>query len=107
MDGVRREYEIAFGRYGRDKAAVGFAVARADAPGGGEADAERFSALMEALTGKRPQKQQHHRDRMRQKAPRRLRQLRRTRRRRREVARGDEPMNPAHRPGLKGNISSI
>jgi hypothetical protein len=35
-------------------AAVGFAVARADAPGGREADAERFSALMEALTGKRP-----------------------------------------------------
>jgi hypothetical protein len=35
---------------------VGFAVARADASGSREADAERFSALMETLTGKRPQK---------------------------------------------------
>jgi hypothetical protein len=33
VDGVRREYEITFGRYGRN-AAVGFAAARADAPGG-------------------------------------------------------------------------
>ena len=30
------------------------ALARADAPGGREADAERFSAVVEALTGKRP-----------------------------------------------------
>jgi len=34
--------------------ASGFAVARADAPGGREADAERLSALIKALTGKRP-----------------------------------------------------
>ncbi|MFP3199543.1 MAG: hypothetical protein RXR06_06710 [Thermoproteus sp.] len=33
---------------------MGFAVARADAPGGREADAERLLALVEALTGKRP-----------------------------------------------------
>ena len=33
---------------------MGFAVARADAPGGREADAERLSALIKALTGKRP-----------------------------------------------------
>jgi hypothetical protein len=33
VDGVRREYEITFGRYGRN-VAVGFAAARADAPGG-------------------------------------------------------------------------
>ena len=30
------------------------ATARADAPGGGEADAERLAAVIEALTGKRP-----------------------------------------------------
>jgi len=53
VDGVRREYEITFGRYGRN-AAVGRAVAGADAPGGREADAERFSALIKALTGKEP-----------------------------------------------------
>ena len=53
VDGVRSEYEITFGRYGRN-AARGFAVARADAPGGREADAERFSAVVKALTGRGP-----------------------------------------------------
>ncbi len=33
---------------------MGRALARADAPGGREADAERFSAVVETLTGKRP-----------------------------------------------------
>ncbi len=33
---------------------MGRALARADAPGGREADAERFSAVVEALTGKKP-----------------------------------------------------
>ncbi len=47
VDGVRREYVITYGRYDRN-AAKGFAVARA------EADAERHSALVEALTGRRP-----------------------------------------------------
>ncbi len=54
VDGVRREYTITFGRYGETNAAMGFAYASVDAPGGREADAERFSALVEALTGKRP-----------------------------------------------------
>ncbi|PLC62285.1 hypothetical protein B7L68_07705 [Thermoproteus sp. CP80] len=54
VDRVVREYTITFGRYGRNNKAMGFATARADAPGGREADAERFSALVEALTGKRP-----------------------------------------------------
>jgi hypothetical protein len=54
VGGVRGEYTITFGRYGRNNKAMGFATARADAPGGREADAERFSALVEALTGKRP-----------------------------------------------------
>jgi hypothetical protein len=54
VDGVLRNYEITYSRRGAGNAAVGFAVARADAPGGIEADAKRFSTLMEALTGKRP-----------------------------------------------------
>jgi hypothetical protein len=54
VDRVVREYKITYGRYGADNAAVGYAVAKASAPGGREADAERFSALIEALTGRRP-----------------------------------------------------
>ena len=54
MDGVRSEFEITCGRYGRDNAALGRTYARADAPGGREADAERLSALIKALTGKEP-----------------------------------------------------
>jgi len=51
---VRSEYTITYGRRGRNNAAVGRAYAKADAPGGGEADAERISALIKALTGKEP-----------------------------------------------------
>jgi len=54
VDGVRSDYTMTFGRYGADNAARGRAYARADAPGGREADAERLSALVKALTGKRP-----------------------------------------------------
>jgi len=54
VDRVVREYTITFGRYGAKNNAMGFAVARADAPGGREADAERFSALIKALTGREP-----------------------------------------------------
>jgi hypothetical protein len=54
VDGVRSEYTITFGRYGRDNAALGFAVAGTNAPGGREADAERLAAVVEALTGKKP-----------------------------------------------------
>jgi len=54
VDGVTREYEITYSRYGADNAAMGYAYARADAPGGKEADAERFSALIKALTGREP-----------------------------------------------------
>ncbi len=45
VDGVKGEYAITYGRYGTDNKALDYAVARADAPGGREADAERFSAL--------------------------------------------------------------
>jgi hypothetical protein len=54
VDGVRREYTITYGRYGSNNAAKGFAYASAKAPGGREADAERLSALIRALTGKEP-----------------------------------------------------
>jgi hypothetical protein len=54
VDGVRSEYTITYGRRSRDNAAVGRAYAKADAPGGRKADAERFSALIKALTGREP-----------------------------------------------------
>jgi len=53
VDGVKNEYAIIFGRYARNKAG-GRAYARADAPGGRETDAERFSAVIKALTGIKP-----------------------------------------------------
>jgi hypothetical protein len=54
VDPVEREYTITFSRRGGDNAALGFAYASIYAPGGREADAERFSALIKALTGKEP-----------------------------------------------------
>jgi hypothetical protein len=54
VDRVEREYTITYSRRGTDNAAVGYATARADAPGGREAEAERISALIKALTGKEP-----------------------------------------------------
>jgi hypothetical protein len=54
VDGVRREYAITFGRYGRRNATEGYATAKADAPGGRKADAERLAAVIKALTGKEP-----------------------------------------------------
>ncbi len=52
--GVRRDYTITFSRRSRNNAAVGFATARADAPGGREEDAERLAAVIKALTGRTP-----------------------------------------------------
>jgi len=54
VDGVKSEYTITFTRRGSGSGAKGRAYARADAPGGRETDAERFSALIKALTGKEP-----------------------------------------------------
>jgi len=54
VDPVVREYTITYSRRRAGNAAVGFAVARADAPGGREADAERLAAVIKALTGKEP-----------------------------------------------------
>jgi hypothetical protein len=54
VDGVKSGYTITFTRCGPGSGANGYAYARADAPGGREADAERFSALIKALTGREP-----------------------------------------------------
>jgi len=54
VDGVMRDYVMTYSRFGADNEAMGFATARADAPDGKEADAERFSELIKALTGKEP-----------------------------------------------------
>jgi hypothetical protein len=54
VDRVVREYTITYGRYGKHNAALGYAYASTDAPGGRKADAERFSALVKALTGEEP-----------------------------------------------------
>lgn len=53
VDGVRRDYEITYGRYEKNEGR-GFAHACANAPGGRSADAERFSAVVKALTGREP-----------------------------------------------------
>jgi hypothetical protein len=54
VDGVRCGFAVAFGRYGRKNETAGYARARADAPGGREADAERLAAVIKALTGEEP-----------------------------------------------------
>ena len=54
VGGVRRDYTITYSRRRYNNKAVGFAVARADAPDGREADAERLAAVIEALTGVKP-----------------------------------------------------
>jgi hypothetical protein len=54
VDGVLRDYTITFSRRGEDNVAIGRAYASVDAPGGREADAERFAAVVEALTGVKP-----------------------------------------------------
>jgi hypothetical protein len=54
VDGLKSDYTITFGRRSRDNEAVGRAYARGDAPEVREADAERFAAVVEALTGRKP-----------------------------------------------------
>jgi len=54
VGGVRSEYTITYSRHGKINAAIGYATARADAPGGREADAERLVAVIMALTDKKP-----------------------------------------------------
>ena len=54
VGGVRSEYTITYSRRGGDNAAVGFATARGSTPSDREADAERFAAVVETLTGRKP-----------------------------------------------------
>ncbi|MFZ8838800.1 MAG: hypothetical protein ACO2PM_07655 [Pyrobaculum sp.] len=54
VDGVLRDYTITFSRRGEDNVAIGRAYAGGDAPEVREADAERFAAVVEALTGVKP-----------------------------------------------------
>jgi hypothetical protein len=54
VDGARREYRITYSRHAGINKAEGYATANVDAPGGREADAERLSALIKALTGEEP-----------------------------------------------------
>ena len=54
VDGVKREYVITYSRSRASNEAKGYAYASAKAPGGREADAERFSALVKTPTGKEP-----------------------------------------------------
>jgi hypothetical protein len=54
VDGIKSDYTITFSRYGRTNTVEGFTIARADAPGGRETDAERLAAVIKALTGKEP-----------------------------------------------------
>jgi hypothetical protein len=54
VDGIRSEYIITYGRYGKLNAAVGRAYASADVPDCREADAERLVAVIKALTGIKP-----------------------------------------------------
>ena len=54
VGGVLRDYVITYSRRSSNNAAVGRAAARADAPGGREADAKRLVAVIKALTGEEP-----------------------------------------------------
>ena len=51
VDGVRSDYTITYARSGRNNAAVSYTAARSNSR---QADAERLSALIKALTGKEP-----------------------------------------------------
>ena len=66
VDGVKSDYTITYGRYGTN-AALGFAVARVDAPGDRWADAERFAAVRGAEDT--PEERGRYRARMRQGHP--------------------------------------
>jgi len=54
VDGVWGYYTFTYGRYKTDNMALCYAYAKAGAPGGREADAERLAAVIKALTGREP-----------------------------------------------------
>jgi hypothetical protein len=53
VDGVCRKYEMTYDRYGKDNVVVGYAYAKADAPGGNEADAG-LAVVVKAFTDEKP-----------------------------------------------------
>jgi hypothetical protein len=53
VDRIESDYTITYSRHG-DNRTVGHAVARVNAPGGREADAERFAAVVKAITEREP-----------------------------------------------------
>jgi hypothetical protein len=53
VDRIESDYTITYSRHG-DNRTVEHAVVRVNAPGDGEPDAEKFSALIKALTGREP-----------------------------------------------------
>jgi len=54
VDGIRGDYTMTFGRYGRNNAAMGYAYISTKAPDSGKVYAGRFAALIKALTGEEP-----------------------------------------------------
>ena len=54
VDGVWGDYTFTYGRYNTDNKALCYVYAKAGAPGGREADAERLAAVIKALTGREP-----------------------------------------------------
>jgi len=54
VDGIRGDYTMTFGRYGKNNAAMGYAYISAKAPDSGKVYAERFAVLIKALTGEEP-----------------------------------------------------
>jgi hypothetical protein len=54
VDGVRNDYTITYSRRGARNEAVGRAYVSADAPEGRKVGAERFAAVVKALTGREP-----------------------------------------------------
>jgi len=54
VDGVRNDYTIIYSRRGARNETVGRAYVSADTPEGREAGAERFTAVIKALTGREP-----------------------------------------------------
>lgn len=69
VGGVESEWVVAYSR-DREGTTVGFYYASADVPGGPEADADRYSAFVEAVTGERPTVIRHKDGRIRLKTGR-------------------------------------
>jgi hypothetical protein len=111
VDGVLRDYTITFSRRGEDNVAIGRAYASVDAPGGREADAERFAAVVEALTGVKPRIYRMKYGTIIIECGREhldcFARLRRTCRRHREVTRGDGPVAPAFYVVLNTSAGSV